>query len=146
MTLKHDVNSKDANSVPAGAANHPRPGFFRRIAVALKLLMDLRWHDLRASRTFMRRMFQGQSGFSWTRFLRWLSFQSFVSIPDGLREVQWSKPVSKTPVWLAEGNPLANHPWSLNPGAQLPPRAAVVVIGAGFTGGSLAYHWAKHRA
>src|SRR6185503_2197336 len=54
-------------------------------------------------------------------------------------------PVSKTPVWLAEGNPLANHPWSLNPGAQLPPRAAVVVIGAGFTGGSLAYHGAKHR-
>src|SRR4030095_14156314 len=56
------------------------------------------------------------------------------------------KPVSKTPIWLAQGNPLANHPWTRNPQAQLPCKARVVVIGAGFTGASLAYHWAKHDA
>lgn len=140
----HTMNIKVTKPFLAGPANPQRLGCLRRVASVVGLLKDLRWHDLRASRTFIRRMLSGQSGPSrWIGFIRWLCFQSFVSIPDGLREVQWGQPVSKTPIWLAEGNPLANHPWSWNPGAELPEKAEVVVIGAGFTGGSLAYHWAK---
>ena len=64
-------------------------------------------------------------------------------IPEAMQDVTEANPVSRTPVWLAEGNPLANHPWRDDPDARLPEQVDTLVIGAGFTGASLAYHWAK---
>ena len=77
------------------------------------------------------------------KFLGWSFRQMLHEIPIGLRDTTWAPKVSKTPFWLAEGNPLENHPWRLTPDGRLPEVAEVVVIGAGFTGGALAYHWSK---
>ena len=46
-------------------------------------------------------------------------------------------------MWLIDANPLANHPWKSDPSARLPQEVDTVVIGAGFTGAALAYHWAR---
>jgi glycine/D-amino acid oxidase-like deaminating enzyme len=106
--------------------------------------MNLRRHDFRAARTFIRKMYPDQPALLRSlRFLRWVSHQCFTAIPEGLRGTRFEQPVSPTPVWLAKGNPLAGHPWNQNPHAPLPAKAEVVVIGAGFTGASLAYHWAR---
>ena len=119
-------------------------GLGKRCRIAFGLARNLHWHDVRAARTFIRRMYPGQSKVSgWVHFLAWAAHQWLIAIPDGLLDTTFVEPVSSTPVWLAEGNPLANHPWNRIPEARLPAKAAVVVIGAGFTGGSLAYHWAK---
>jgi glycine/D-amino acid oxidase-like deaminating enzyme len=78
------------------------------------------------------------------RFISWLVRTSFVEIPNALVDATWEKPISKVPIWLAEGNPLTNHPWGQDARAELPRSAEVVVIGAGFTGSAAAYHWSKH--
>ena len=77
------------------------------------------------------------------KFTGWALGQMLGEIPTAMRDTTWKQEVSKTPSWLAQGNPLANYPWRSNPDAGLPESAHVVVIGAGFTGGSLAYHWSK---
>ena len=77
------------------------------------------------------------------KFTGWAFRQMLGAIPTAMRDTTWASKVSKTPFWLAQGNPLENHPWRSNPDAGLPESAHVVVIGAGFTGGSLAYHWSK---
>lgn len=69
--------------------------------------------------------------------------QVLIVIPEALLNVTFDQPISRTPYWLSGGNPLANYPWRDQPEATLPKLAEVVVIGAGFTGGALAYHWAK---
>ena len=46
-------------------------------------------------------------------------------------------------MWLIDPNPLADHPWCRDPAAVLPASTDTVVIGAGFTGGAAAYHWAR---
>jgi len=79
------------------------------------------------------------------RFAVWAAGQSFGTIPLALRQAGFQRPVSSTPIWLADGNPLANHPWVDNNQARLPSRVDVVVIGAGFTGASCAYHWSKQK-
>ena len=67
----------------------------------------------------------------------------FSAIPDAMRGVSEAKPVDRTPIWLADGNPLANHPWKDRPDAALPGEADTIVIGSGFTGASTAYFWSK---
>jgi glycine/D-amino acid oxidase-like deaminating enzyme len=80
----------------------------------------------------------------WARFVAWATHQVFCIIPDALTTVSFANPVSRTPIWLAEGNPFANYPWSSQPEAKLPEEVQVAVIGAGFTGAACAYHWAKY--
>ncbi|MBT4977974.1 MAG: FAD-binding oxidoreductase [Gemmatimonadetes bacterium] len=110
----------------------------------LGLLLGLRRHDLRAARTFIDTMFPGVSlPVRFVRFLVWALGQIFFTIPRALSSVRFARPVSRTPIWLAAGNPLANHPWGNDPNTSLPTDADVVVIGAGFTGAGCAYHWAK---
>ena len=58
-------------------------------------------------------------------------------IPEAMQDVTEANPVSRTPVALAEGNPLANHPWRDDPDARLPEQVDTLVIGAGFTGGGV---------
>lgn len=123
------------------------PGLPQRVKVICGLLLGLRRHDLRAANTFLNAMYPGVP---WLvrviRFVGWFLRNGFVDIPKGLEDVSWDKPVSKVPIWLAEGNPLENYPFSKDPQARLPESAEVVVIGAGFTGASVAYHWSKRSA
>ncbi|MEO2048272.1 MAG: FAD-dependent oxidoreductase [Pirellulales bacterium] len=117
---------------------------FRRLTIALGLFAGLRRHDFRAARTFVNAKFAGQPWIvRWSRFLAWSLHQVFSVIPDAMRDMTFSPAVSPTPIWLAEGNPLANHPWSGDAQVKLPQQVNTVVIGAGFTGAAMAYHWSK---
>lgn len=117
---------------------------FWRIKGALRTLAGMRVHDLRAARTWIRTMYPSQSFVpKICRFVAFSLRQLFIDIPNVLRETQFDHPASKTPVWLDTPNPLANHPWSTNAGARLPEEVHTVVIGAGFTGAAIAYHWSK---
>jgi glycine/D-amino acid oxidase-like deaminating enzyme len=78
------------------------------------------------------------------RFLRFGLRQLFVDIPNTLQYAGLQSPLSRTPFWLTIPNPLAEYPWKSNLRATLPVEVDTVVIGAGFTGSALAYHWSKH--
>ncbi|MEX1231459.1 MAG: FAD-binding oxidoreductase [Planctomycetaceae bacterium] len=123
----------------------PRASFLFRIRVFAGLLLGLRKHDFRSARTWINTMYPGCSLLTrLLKFVGWSLDQMWNRIPDSLTTTTFAATVSKTPFWLAAGNPLENHPWRTQPDATLPDRAHVVVIGAGFTGGSLAYHWGKY--
>ncbi len=118
-----------------------------RVRVFVGLLIGLRRHDFRAARTWVNTMYPGMPRRTrWMRFVQWSLGQMWCEIPNSLRSCSFATPVSRTPIWLADGNPLENHPWADDPHAALPEQAHVVVIGAGFTGGALAYHWARRTA
>ncbi len=77
-------------------------------------------------------------------FFVWSMKTMWRTIPDAIDWVQYESPVSTTPVWLKDPNPLENHPWGDSPDSEIPEEAEVVVIGAGFAGAGAAYHWSKH--
>lgn len=143
--MLHAIESSPHKLRQAEAADRSL-GIGSRLRTGWQLLRGLNQHDPHAARTFLRRMYPGMGQVSRNvRFLGWVWKQCWTVIPYAFRETSFAQPVSTTPIWLASGNPLANHPWGDNPEARLPDRADVVVIGAGFTGSSLAYHWAKSR-
>lgn len=120
-------------------------GFLFRLRTIGRLLTGLRRHDVRAAKTWLNTMYPGASRLArYRHFIGWALDQLWRQLPAAMKVSTFAKPVSRTPYWLAEGNPWENHPWRDQPNATLPSRADVVVIGAGFTGGSLAYHWSKH--
>ena len=115
-----------------------------RLRVGVGLLCGLRGHDLRAGRSYMNLAY-GQHAWP-VRALRmcaWTLRQMFGAMPGALTSVTFADRVSRTSIWLAEGNPLANHPWAKDASAPLPEIADTVVIGAGMTGASCAYHWSR---
>ncbi len=117
---------------------------FERVKCACGLFLGLRRHDLRACRTFVSEIYAGQPFLArWGKFACWSLGQMLFTIPAAMRGVSEAKPVDRVPIWLADGNPLANHPWNDRPDTSLPDEADTVVIGAGFSGASVAYHWAK---
>lgn len=75
--------------------------------------------------------------------LRWWHRRIWHDVPDAMAAVEFAPAPSSAPIWLAQGNPLENLPWSQRPEATLPQRARIVVIGAGATGAALAYHWCR---
>src|SRR5205823_12979943 len=77
------------------------------------------------------------------RFTIWALDLMLVRIYRTRQWATFASPVSRTPIWLASGNPLENYPFRDAPHSTLPPEAEVVVIGAGLIGGALAYHWSK---
>ena len=76
-------------------------------------------------------------------FARWCSATMWRTVPTALDWTSVSAWLSRTPYWLRDGNPLGGHPWIADPAASLPETADVVVVGAGFGGASLAYHWSR---
>jgi glycine/D-amino acid oxidase-like deaminating enzyme len=73
----------------------------------------------------------------------WALRAAYVQIPDASPAVSIDPALSRTPHWLAEGNPYADHPWAGDPEARLPEHVRVVVVGAGFGGACVAYHWSR---
>lgn len=117
---------------------------WKRLCVALRLLQGLRLADFQSARVYADMRYAGVSFLvKWVKFLRWTCHQMFFEIPDVTQNLIISGRISKTPMWLIDPNPLANYPWKEEPAADLPEAVDTVVIGAGFTGAALAYHWAK---
>ena len=105
---------------------------------AFSLLFGLRRHGLRAARTFINTMLPDASFLvRLGGFLVWALSQIFIASPKALKIACFAHPVLRTPIWLAAGNRLANHPWKSD--ATFPTNADVVVIGPGFTGAGCAY-------
>lgn len=77
------------------------------------------------------------------KFIGWALRQMWCTIPDAMRHTQFADEVSKVPMWLSDGNPLANSPWADNPQATLPEEADTVVIGCGLAGCAVAFHWGR---
>ena len=132
------AQSCDTRLTPSGVS------LFRRLRVALGLLIGLRKPDFQAAGTYVRKRYGDQPFvLRWCRFLAWCLYQMFVAIPGGMQHLTIDRKVSSTPMWLLDVNPLENHPWQKEPATSLPDEADTVVIGAGFTGAALAYHWSK---
>ena len=116
-----------------------------RLRIALSLILGLRKPDFQAAATFANTRFTNVRFIHrWVRFAGWALHQTFIIIPDAMRHLTITPNLSRTPMWLRDPNPLANHPWQHDPAAKLPAQCHTLVIGAGFTGAALAYHWAKH--
>ena len=116
-----------------------------RLRVLLGLLIGLRWRDLESAIRFMNvRYPQDSRVVRLVKFLNWSFDVMWRRIPDSEAWVELSETISKTPYWLTAENPIADHPWTTNPVAPLPEQAEVVVVGAGFGGAAVAYHWSKH--
>ena len=115
-----------------------------RLLVAISLLGSLGRKDFRAAGVYAEMRF-GNYAFwgKWTRFVRWTFSQMFVVIPSVTLDLIIPRKVSKTPMWLMDRNPLENFPWNQESNAALPKETDTVVIGAGFTGAALAYHWSR---
>ena len=120
------------------------PRLLRRLRVALDLVRGLTRPDFQAAGTYVHKCF-GHHRFlaRWIRFCGWTLHQMFVAIPNGLRFLQVGEAVSRTPMWLTDDNPHADHPWAAPPAATQPSAADTVVIGAGFSGAAVAYHWSR---
>lgn len=130
---------------PRGAPVPAPAGFFTRLKTAAGLLAGLRGHDFRAAATFLESIHPERSlPFRLLQFIGWTGQQMFGVIPAALHDITFARPVQATPFWLAHGNPLANFPWADDPATPVPAVVDTVVIGAGFTGASLGYFWAKH--
>lgn len=114
-----------------------------RLRVALELLFSLRFSDLKTARIYANSQFSDYCfPLRWAKLVSWAWHQMWVSIPDSTRDIIIDKKISNTPMWLIDTNPLANYPWAIDSSAHLPQEVDTVVIGAGFTGSALAYHWA----
>mgnify|MGYP004092517977 FL=1 len=101
----------------------PGPACPARLKTVCALLLGLRPHDLRAAGSFMTRVYPDQRWLTrFFRFALWAVAQAFGAIPKALGQARFQRPVSKTPIWLAEGNPLANHPWAGSGQEALPDR------------------------
>ncbi len=133
------ASTPDSSTIPPS-----RVGLPRRLKVALDLVVGLRKPDFQAAGTYVKKRYPDQPlALRWCRFLGWTLHQMFIAIPENLQYLKIEGRVSSTPMWLTDDNPLANHPWKEEPETRLPGQADTVVIGAGFTGAALAYHWAR---
>jgi glycine/D-amino acid oxidase-like deaminating enzyme len=125
------------------AEDEIRVSRLERLGLGLRFLFSLRSQDFEAAGTY-RDMRWGHRSWLMRRllFLGWGLREMFDRVPRAAKCATFDGPISNTPMWLLDENPFANHPWT-DPSAALPDEADVVVIGAGFTGGGAAYHWAR---
>ncbi len=140
----HDAMSTSALDSTKYDPPPQRPSLRFRLRVAAGLVAGLRKPDFQAAGVFVQKQFGGRSfPIRWARFIKWTLNQMFVAIPNALQHATADKRVSTTPMWLIDTNPLADHPWKDTPGAALATEADTAVIGGGFTGGAMAYHWSR---
>jgi hypothetical protein len=120
------MNEPDAASTPSSTTRSATP--LLKLRTCFGLLCGLRRHDFRAARTWINTMYPESSlpGRD-LRFVFWSLGQLWRRIPDTLAMTTFAAPVSRTPFWLAQGNPLENHPWREHPDARLPARSQEVV-------------------
>ena len=121
------------------------PAFVTRLRVVLGLLLGLRLRDLQSARRFMALRYRGRPFF--TRLVKFLGWSLTIMWRDIPASLSWvtidDESVSSTPWWLTAENPLENYPWAGNPRTRLPTEAHTVVVGAGFGGAAVAYHWLR---
>ena len=122
--------------------SHVSPAY--RLRCFVSLVLGLRRHDFRCAAKFIAVEY-GHLPFvsRYWQFLKWSLRHMWGVIPDTMPMLRVAPRVSRTPFWLEADNPLENHPWRDDPDARLPESVHTVVIGAGFTGASAAYHWSK---
>lgn len=136
--------SLNSQAMPVDDTLRDPPGVMTRIRVTAGLLAGLRWRDITSAREFMHLRY-GQH--SWPvriiRLILWSLHVMWCEVPNSLPWATLENDVSHTPFWLTSKNPVQNHPWANDPQARLPETAAVVVVGAGFGGAAVAYHWSK---
>jgi len=117
---------------------------FYRLRCFLSLLLGIRRHDFRSAASFIAVEYGDLPFLSrYWQFVKWSLRQMWTVIPEAMPMMSVSPQASRTPFWLEAPNPLENHPWHQASDAQLPERVDTVVVGAGFTGASAAYHWSK---
>ncbi len=115
-----------------------------RIQCALSLMLGVRRHDFRIAARYIELEYAHLAFFPrYWQFLIWSLRQMLVVIPEASPMMTKAPRVSKKPLWLEAPNPLENYPWRGEPNAKLPDEVHTVVIGAGFAGASIAYHWSK---
>lgn len=121
-----------------------RVGLGRRLRIGTALFLGLRRRDWRSGMRLMNHMFAGQP--LPVRFIRlglWSLKAAYIRVPDAAYGFDVATDVSRTPYWLREGNPFTGYPWSEGYVGGLPGEAEVVVVGAGFGGACVSYHWAR---
>ena len=123
------------------------PNIFIRLRILFSLLAGLSREDFRSAGTFIRLRFpEDPFPLRIWKFLAWCLKVMWREIPDSHSWVTLDKKPSRTPYWLTAPNPLQNHPWRTAPETSLPESATVVVVGAGFGGAAVAYHWSKQAS
>ena len=139
------VDKLDIDGIAPRAGTEVKHASPRRLWETLRMLVGLRRHDFRAAGTWIATMYPGKALLArlWL-FTLWALDTVWRKIPDALVWARFVTRVSRTPIWLAQGDPFENYPWTGAPDAKLPAEADVIVIGAGFVGSAVAYHWAKH--
>ena len=127
------------------ASQSENPGVLTRFRVMLSLSAGLRWRDINSAHQFMHVRFpQDPWPLRILKLLRWSLNVMWREISESLPWVTFDEALSHTPYWLTAENPLQNHPWADDQQVHLPETAAAVVVGAGFGGAAVAYHWSKH--
>ena len=115
----------------------------RRLYIGFTLILGLRIRDYRSAIRFMNHRFAGKPIIVKIYLLSiWGLKMSFVDIPNASPWFSIHKDISNVPHWLKDGNPFENYPWDQEK-ASLPKSVDVVVVGAGFGGACVAYHWSK---
>jgi glycine/D-amino acid oxidase-like deaminating enzyme len=120
-----------------------RISFFTRFRIGIGLILGLRIRDYRSAVRFMNHRFAGLPlSIRLVKLAIWGLKMSFIEIPNSSRWFSFPRNVSNTSHWLKDGNPYENYPWSQGE-ITVPQNVEVVVVGAGFGGSCVAYHWSK---
>ena len=131
---------------PHGDQASRRVSLSMRLKTVIRILSELRRPDFQAAGHFMHLQWGGLWGpLRWVNFCCWAVKQLLVEIPRAVADLQISRPVSRTPMWLLDQNRWANHPWQTDPVAELPEEVDTLIIGAGFSGAACAFHWARRN-
>jgi glycine/D-amino acid oxidase-like deaminating enzyme len=120
-----------------------RISFFTRFRIGIGLILGLRIRDYRSAVRFMNHRFAGLPlSIRLVKLAIWGLKMSFIEIPNSSPWFSFPRNVSNTSHWLKDGNPYENYPWSQGE-ITVPQNVEVVVVGAGFGGSCVAYHWSK---